>query len=92
MLEKKKKNYLFLIFKIFLLIISCYLIFLNVSSEENFFYVFESIEFKYLLVVLLLTVTLTHIQIYVQLKSFLQKKMSYLMFAQYSKIFLTVKL
>ena len=54
---------------------------------RKIFYVFESIEFKYLLVVLLLTVTLTHIQIYVQLKSFLQKKMSYLTFAQYSKIF-----
>ena len=87
MLEKKKKNYLFLIFKILLLIISCYLIYLNISNEENFFYVFERIEFKYFLIVLLLTVILTHIQIYVQLKSFFQKKMSYLTFAQYSKIF-----
>ena len=41
---------------------------------RKIFFVFESIEFKYLLVVLLLTVTLTHIQIYVQLKSFFTEK------------------
>ncbi len=65
MLEKKKK-YLLFVLKITILIVSCYLIYSNLSSEENFFYVFKQIDKTDFLIILLITIILNHIQIFVQ--------------------------
>ena len=87
MIEVKKKNYLFFIFKILIFIISCYLIYSNISNEKKFFYVFNQIDITSFLVVLLITIILNHIQIFVQIKAFLRKKMNDISFIKYSKIF-----
>ncbi len=86
MLEKKKK-YLLFVLKITILIVSCYLIYSNLSSEENFFYVFKQIDKTDFLIILLITIILNHIQIFVQFKSFLRRKMKNISFTNFSKIF-----
>lgn len=87
MLKLNKRNYFLLFIKTFILLLSCYLIYKNINIDQNFFFIFNKLNFKYFIIVLIITFTLTHLQIYVQLKSFFQIKKDFISFKKYAKIF-----
>ena len=82
-----KKNYLFLFLKFLILLLSCYLIYKNIKIDENFFSIFDKLNFNYFFIVLLITFVSAHLQIFVQLKSFFQIKKNFIGFSEYAKIF-----
>ena len=84
---KSKKNYLLFFIKSVVLLISCYLIYKNINLEKNFFAEVQKIKINFFLIVLLITFFLTHLQIFVQLKSFYEINRNFIDFKKYAKIF-----
>ena len=84
---KSKKNYLLFSIKAIILLVSFYLIYKNINLEKNFFSTIQKIEIRYFVIVLLITFFLTHLQIFVQLKSLYQINMNFIDIKKYAKIF-----
>lgn len=87
MINLNNKNYLLLLIKSSILLLSCYLIYKNINIEKKFFLIYQNLDLKYFFTILTITFILTHLQIFVQLKSFFQIKKNFINFREYAKIF-----
>ncbi len=82
-----KKNYFLFFLRILVFSIAVFLIYKNINFDKNIFLSFGEININYFILVYILILFLTHLQIFVQLKSFYQLKMKNIGFKKYSKIF-----
>jgi uncharacterized membrane protein YbhN (UPF0104 family) len=81
-----KKNF-FLLVKMSLLFISCYLVLKNLNNEENLINLKNQLDLKYSLIIFVLLIMATHLQIYITLNTIILKLEKKIKFTYFSRIF-----
>lgn len=81
-----RKNFL-LIFKLSILIVTCYLVYKNLNNQENLVILIDQLDYKYSIVIFILFIIASHLQIYITMNTIMMKLVKRLKFRYFAKLF-----
>ena len=81
-----KKKFL-LIFKLSILIFTCYLVYKNINNQENLINLKNQLDYKYSLVIFIFFVMASHLQIYITMNTIKIKLVKRLKFIYFARLF-----
>ena len=81
-----KKKFL-LIFKLSILIFTCYLVYKNINNQENLIILKNQLDYKYSLVIFIFFVMASHLQIYITMNTIKIKLVKRLKFKYFARLF-----